>query len=58
MAETDNTGGTHLRETAMRFYASMWSNRPLLSCWVLQAGFIVALIAGQADAETINPVTV
>ncbi len=58
IADTDNRSGTHLRETATWLYTSMWSNRPLLSCWALQAGMALALIAGQVDAETINPATV
>lgn len=58
MADTDNRGRTRLRKTATWLYALMWGNRPALSCWALQACFVLALIAGQVKAETINPASV
>ncbi|AUR22537.1 thermonuclease family protein [Phaeobacter inhibens] len=58
MADTDNRCGTRLREKASWLCTSMWDNWPLLSCRALLAGLALVLIAGQVDAETVNPTAV
>lgn len=58
MADTDSRGGTRLREKATWLCTSMWDHWPLLPCRALLAGLALVLIAGQVDAETVNPAAV